>query len=399
VVFERAIAGAPATAPSHASIMTSRYTREHTIGYKNGRTRLDDSITLAEAFREAGYATAAFVGNILLQRRTGFDRGFELYDDDLTTPEPNRPEIVERKAALTADRAISWLDSASVDPFFLWVHFQDPHGLYDAPPEFRGRFLLPPRAGETPLPILDDDSGSRGIPSYQALPGLTLPRLYEARYAEEIAYVDHWIGELVAAVEARSQSRGAVVLLTADHGESLGEAERYFVHGSAPTPDQAHVPLILRAPGIESQRRPGVVHHVDVMPTLLELAGIAPPADTSGISLGPSLRSGEPIPDRVVYCDNGVDLSAYGRDGFVRIIDVGGAWRGEARDLPPMAPRWFPYAWQTGSSWYRESRFALAKEPIRSYFRQAVPMVEAEPLSRALIEMLRALGYEAGDPD
>ncbi len=64
-----------------------------------------------------------------------------------------------------------------------------------------------------------------------------------------------------------------------------------------------------------------------------------------------------------------------------------------------MAPRWAPHAWQTGSSWYRESRVTLAKEPIRSYFREAVPMVEADPLSRALVEMLRALGYEAGDPD
>ena len=91
VVFERALAAASTTAPSHASIMTSRYTREHTIGFRNGSTRLEDRVTLAEVLRAGGYRTGAFVGNLLLKRRIGLDRGFDHYDDTLFRPTGREP--------------------------------------------------------------------------------------------------------------------------------------------------------------------------------------------------------------------------------------------------------------------------------------------------------------------
>jgi arylsulfatase len=154
VVFERAISGASFTSGSHASIMASRYTREHTIGYDNGGTRLEGITTLAEIFNDEGYQTAAFVGNILLDRISGLDRGFETYDDELPGVEVNRKLAFERIAEQTTDRALLWLKNRDSRPFFLWVHYQDPHGPYTPPPEYKGRFKPEFKSDESPLPVL-----------------------------------------------------------------------------------------------------------------------------------------------------------------------------------------------------------------------------------------------------
>jgi len=395
VVFERAIAGASFTAASHASIMASRYTREHTIGYENGTTRLQDITTLAEILQRDGYQTAAFVGNLVLDHSSGLDRGFAVYDDELTDAEPNRPYFFERIAEKTTRRAIRWLQDRDAGPFFLWVHYQDPHGPYTPPPDFAGRFPPQSTPEEKMLPFLSGDAGLNGIPAYQEIEGIHRPSIYEARYAEEIAYADHWIGRLLAQVDAAASEAGAIVALTADHGESLGEEGRYFMHGNSTKPDQAHVPLILRAPGLAAGRRPELVHHVDIMPTILELVGLEIPPKLSGIALGPVLRGESPLPERFVYCDEGADLSAYATDGFVRVEGVKGAWQtGSATELEGMAPRWAAYRWVPGHAWRAlDSPDASAKDAIRSYFRQAIPMVESQGHTETRARMLRALGY------
>jgi len=395
VVFERAIAGASFTSGSHASIMTSRYTREHSIGYVNGGTRLEGIATLAEIFNQEGYQTGAFVGNIILDHTSGLDRGFEVYDDELPDAELNRGFIFERIAENTTERALLFLKNRDSRPFFLWVHYQDPHGPYTPPTEFKGRFQPEFKPNEKPLPILDALSGSNGIPAYQVLDGIRRPSIYEMRYAEEVAYADHWIGELVSQVDANASDAGTVIAFTADHGESLGEEGLYFSHGSATTPDQAHIPLILRAPGLPEGRRTEIVHHVDIMPTLLDLVGIEIPAGTSGVALGPIIRGDSPLAGRLVYCDQGSDLSAYGRGGFVRVGDILAAWNSSEMNRPAvMAPRWAAYRWVPGEDWQAVDEIdANSKKAIRSYFRQAIPMVEAEEPSQLRVERLRALGY------
>jgi len=121
VLFENVIAAASVTAPSHASILTSRFSREHTIGTVNGTTRLVGGETLAEHFSQAGYDTAAFVGNFVLRPEIGLDRGFALYDADLPSAEANRPTRFERRAEATTRRALDWLRAPREQPFFLWV--------------------------------------------------------------------------------------------------------------------------------------------------------------------------------------------------------------------------------------------------------------------------------------
>jgi arylsulfatase A-like enzyme len=395
VVFERAIAGASFTTASHASIMTSRYTREHTIGYKNGETRLEGITTLAEIFGREGYQTAAFIGNLVLDRTSGLDQGFETYDAELPNVERNRKLVFERIAEYTTESALHWLKNRDSRPFFLWVHYQDPHGPYTPPPGFKGRFRPDFRSDEKPLQILKGPAGLNGIPSYQNIDGIRRPSIYRASYAEEIAYADRWIGELISHVDAIKAETKPIVMFTADHGESLGEENRYFMHGTSTTPDQAHIPMILRAPGLPAERRTEIVHHVDVMPTILELVGIEAPAETSGIALGPVLRGDSPLPDRLVYCDEGFDLSAYGSGGFVRVGGIQAAWDWSEPGQPEaMAPRWFEYRWTPGEDWQAaDSIEGISKDTIRSYFRQAVPMVAVEEPSESRAERLRTLGY------
>jgi arylsulfatase A-like enzyme len=393
VVFERAIAGSSATVPSHASILSSRYTRGHSVGYGNGESRLEDVETLAAVFRGAGYATGAFISNVLLQRRVGLDRGFDVYDDELRTTELNRAEYFERIAEQTTARALEWLGEVEDQPIFLWVHFQDPHGPYAPPARYRGRFRVPPAPDEQPLPVLEDNSGKAGIPAYQELEGTSLPSVYESRYADEIYYADRWIGALIEAVDHRPTPKGAVVLLTADHGESFGEEGRYFVH-AVTTPDVAHVPMILRAPDLAPGRRREVVHHVDVMPTLLELAGLDAPPGVRGIALGPLLRDEKPAPDRIVYCDNGSELSAYDSGTFVRVLDVRGAWvdddDGEGHGI---APFWATYRWNADGAWVVERAGGGLDDEIQEYLRKAIPMRKARSAGSDFVEHLRALGY------
>ena len=375
-LFERAVAASSSTAPSHASILTSLYPRQHSIGYRNGDTRLEGAATLAELLRARGYATGAFVGNVVLRRRTGLDRGFESYDDQLPAPEANRPLVFERRARDTTERALAWLERAE-DPFFLWVHYQDPHGPYDPPDGYSDGFAAIREPDEEPLPRLESSLAYGGIPAYQALPGLTRASEYRARYADEIRYTDHWIGELLAAPRLRD----AIVVLTADHGESLGERGRYFMHGTTTLPPEAHVPLIVRAPGIAPGRLGTTVSHVDIVPTILELAGVPAPEGLRGLALGPALRGEARLPERIVYCDMGLEAAAYG-DGVLLQAGVAESawldWQG-GRTVPA-----------SGSDPALSERLAAA---LSSYVASAVPMVEAEPPGAEETERLRALGY------
>ena len=394
VLFERAIAASSATAPSHATIMTSLYAQRNSIGARNGFTRLGDETTLAEIFRDAGYETAAFVSNVVLRPEIGLDKGFQVYDHDLSSPELNRPDVFERVGQLTTRRAIAWLKQPREARFFLWVHYQDPHGPYDPPAGFLQHVPYRPVPAESALPVLEKQHGKGGIPPYQAIGDLRLPSQYRHRYTGEILYADHWVGELLREVRASEGGGDAIVLLTADHGESFGEGGFHFAHGHSTTPDLSHVPLILAAPGLRPERRAELVSHVDVMPTLLELAGHHVPRFAQGIALGRLLRGGDPIPDRVIFCDVPGDVSAYRGDVFLRLrrrVSPGGG---------PPGSELAGYRWDTAGSLSQTQDAHPLLSEIKTYLGSAVPTVELPPADSEQARRLRALGYlepEASD--
>jgi arylsulfatase A-like enzyme len=188
--------------------------------------------------------------------------------------------------------------------------------------------------------------------------------------------VDHWVGELLAAVEGGD----VVIALTADHGESLDEDGFFFQHGHTTTPEQARVPLILAAPGIAPRRISGVASHVDIFPTLLELAGLEELEVASGVSLVPALRAEARVPDRVVLSDVGHELSAYDATGYVTVKILGDGHLD-----------WQRFERKEGG--WRKSAHSPLPSVVRAYVASEVAPAPAYAMTDEDRERLRALGY------
>ncbi|MDG2333109.1 MAG: sulfatase [Myxococcota bacterium] len=391
VLFENAIAAATLTAPAHASIMTSRYVREHSIGSRNGDTRLHGLSTLAETFSEAGYSTAAFISNAVLRRRIGLDRGFETYDDELPSRERNRGNYFERIAEETAGNALEWLAlRPAADPVFLWLHLQDPHGPYTPPAEWVGRVGDFPLSIRRPLGTLRANSGRAGIPLYQVLEDEIDPAFYAGRYAEEIQYADHWVGQVIAAVERHGEERGSVILLTADHGESLGESGWFFQHGQSTAPELARVPFVLAAPGLEAARIRGPVSHVDIAPTLIALAGLPELPGARGRALEEEIRNGEVAEDRLIFCDTDGESAAYSPGSWTR---VGGSIASDRVGDVMQATRAESIRLTETGKWRPSDLDSRALRGLEEYLEARTPLVAAGPMEPQHIDELRALGY------
>jgi arylsulfatase A-like enzyme len=298
VVFENASATCPATGPATASLITGLHRGAHGVA-RNGSTLPEPIVTLAEVLRDAGYRTAGFVANPVLEPAHGFGQGFEVFElpAALQTEGPGR-----FAGGPLVDAARAWLAGVAPDaPLFLWIHFMDPHGDYTPPDAFRARFdpARYRRPGDRPLEIVDRNHGLGIVPRYQESAGEKVgdrvaPELVRARYDGEIAYADSLVASLVGSLAARPRWKDAVVVLSADHGESLGEHDFFFQHGWFAYEDSVRVPFTLRAPGLVTPRRVAAsVSMVDLTPTLLDVLGLATPASMEGRSLLPVIRGDE----------------------------------------------------------------------------------------------------------
>ncbi|MEK6630523.1 MAG: sulfatase-like hydrolase/transferase [Acidobacteriota bacterium] len=242
----------PLTLPAHVSLMTGTLPPVHGVRL-NGVHRFDGSHpTLARLFKDAGYATAAFVGAFVLDRQFGLDAGFDTYDDRIprSTAAPLLLEA-ERPAGVVADRAMAWLKSRPAgtgrQPFFLWIHFYDPHAPYTPPAEARAR-----AGGDA--------------------------------YGGEVAYVDAEIGRIMAALRQPDDRARTLIAVVGDHGESLGEhGER--THGMLLYEGALRIPLVMQGPGVGKGERRELVSLIDVAPTLLRLASLPVPKRIAGRDL------------------------------------------------------------------------------------------------------------------
>ena len=276
VIFDNAVAASTNTAPSHASILTGLYPQTH--GIVRNRYRLAEGVTtLAQILKEQGYTTAAFVGGYTLgAAHTGLDRGFEHYDDTMT-------RIDEREAGRTLDAIIEWLERrpSHAEPLLLLFHMFDPHYPYSPP----GRYVQPFLAeNRVPSPgDLHDLYGVGGTPEQVAE--------YIKFYDAEIRYTDAQIGRLLEGLESHTCWDRTLVVVTADHGETLDERDWVFDHGARLYDEQTLIPLLIRFPEDRwgGRRIDAPVHHVDIAPTILDALGLPVPPGTHGRSLVPIL--------------------------------------------------------------------------------------------------------------
>ncbi len=260
VIFTRAYSQVPLTTASHASILTGTYPQFNQV--------TDFGVALAEdlpygpyIFRGNGYHTAAFVASLVLDPESrsapGFDRGFDTYDSGFHRRREgeDRYQAIERRGTEVVDHAIAWLNAHPKGPYFIWIHLYDAHDPYDPPEPYKTNYAATP-------------------------------------YNGEIAYQDFAVGQLMTYLKSRGLYENALIAVMADHGEALGQHGE-STHGMFLYDETIHVPLLFKLPrersaGARIENRVGLV---DVMPTILQVAGIAIPKEMQGESLLPEMQA------------------------------------------------------------------------------------------------------------
>jgi len=275
VLFSRAFATNPITLPSHASILTGTYPLFH--GVRNNTTYvLDEGMTtLAEILGAESFTTSACIGSFVLDAQFNLDQGFDIYDDrieqgwardELERRAHNAFGFSERKANMVTRAALDQLDRLTADPFFMWVHYFDPHEPLDPPEPHHSRFADP--------------------------------------YEGEIAFVDEQVGVLLDTLRKIGRYDNTIIVVVADHGEGrMDHGEP--THSLLIFDSTMHVPLIIKAPGSPGGIRvDDLASTVDIVPTVLDLLDLPIPGEVQGHSLVPSF-SGPSIPqDRGVYMES-----------------------------------------------------------------------------------------------
>jgi arylsulfatase A-like enzyme len=307
VLFENAFTPIPSTLPAHASILTGTLPARHGV-HDNGVYQLPESTTtLAEILGRYGYTTAAFVSAFVLDDQFGLAQGFALYDDQVSLPLAPPPvgdvpdsvpeglrrwfaqlaSPFERPAAEVTEAATAWLANAGEDPFFLWVHYFDPHEPYRAPEPWRTRYdpdYDGPLDGTARAyhKLLREQRWHRSDPAAQPARDSMI-----ARYDGEISAMDEAIGTLLSALRQRDGLEQTLVVVVGDHGEAFGEHQQIWEHHGEIFDEVMRVPLIVRLPGGRDagRRTRGLVSSIDVTPTILAALGITSPADVEGVDL------------------------------------------------------------------------------------------------------------------
>ena len=285
VVFETVVSQAPWTAPAMASLFTGLYPSVHGLdgGIVWGEGSSSGSLpfavqkvlppghqTLAEVFRQAGYSTAGFVSNLYVNSIFGFAQGFDHFDDEYADYNFEQGEV-KRRAEVTNERVFEWLRAGLEEPFFLFVHYNDPHWPYEPPAPYGRSFISSYSGSFTPTKTREVVVTHREVPPPLSDQDLAyIVGLYDG----EIQYVDAHLGKLLEAVRELPTARNLVTVLTADHGEEFLD-HGAFNHGYTLYEEQTSVPLIVSVPERTDPRRVSQqVRLIDVAPTLLELASV-----------------------------------------------------------------------------------------------------------------------------
>ena len=358
--FSDAATVTPLTLPAHASLMTGTFPSYHGVRDNGGFRLPDDQLTLGEVLRAHSYRTGGFVAAFVLDRRWGLDQGFDRYFDDFDLtkyPADVGVDAVQHSGAQVVDQAIEWIDQDRDQPFFAWVHLYEPHAPYDAPPTIRARF----------------------------------PPTTSGAYDAEIATADLQVARLLQHLDAGGRLDRTIVVAVGDHGESLGEHGE-LEHGFFVYEATLRIPLIVAGPGVQAGVDANQSRILDVMPTILDLAGVAIPKAVQGRSLVrdvPGKRVDAPVLSETWYPRHHFGWSELVaiRDGRYKFV---AAPRRELYDLEADPGETHDLA---ASNPARADALERALREQLSGMSAQPPSASPRPVDSDVEQRLRALGY------
>jgi arylsulfatase A-like enzyme/Tfp pilus assembly protein PilF len=268
VLFSQAFSHVPLTLPSHCSLFTGTLPVYH--GVRNNGYRLPSfNATLAEIMKKNGYRTAAFIGAFPLDSRFGLNRGFDVYNDFYGSKNIVRDlTFVERKAEEVNEKALAWISANKNKPFFVWIHYFDPHAPYEPPPPFDQEYV-------------------------------------GREYDGEIAYTDQTIGKLLEGIDQTHLADHTLIILTSDHGEGLGEHGE-STHGIFVYDSTLKVPLLFYNLKIFPKPRiiDSLIGLIDVMPTILDVMEIKLDSALPGHSFRKEMFGSSPSASNYSYIES-----------------------------------------------------------------------------------------------
>jgi arylsulfatase A-like enzyme/Tfp pilus assembly protein PilF len=354
VVFEDAYSHCPLTLPAHASMLTGLLPARHGVRDNAGFTLEPGASTLASRLSAAGYATGAAVSSYVLRAGTGIARGFDAYDDAIAR-DVSREDMAEqqRDGAAAVESLLRWIEAQGGRPYFAFLHLYEPHTPYSPPPPHRERFAGRP-------------------------------------YDGEVAYADELVGRFLGRLRARGDLDRAVVAVTSDHGEGLGDHGEQE-HGLFLYREAVRVPLVVRLPGgaRAGTRVRGAVAQVDLPATLLDLVSL--PADgMDGVSLRTAL--GGRGPGRPVYSETFFPRFHFGWSELYSAADD------RYRYVRAPRPELFDVASDPAETRNRLPELAGSSASLAAWLDglASAGVPAPAPVDAATRERLEALGYVGG---
>jgi len=355
ILFSRAFAHSTTTLPSHANILLGVTPLYHGVHDNANFIVREEFLTLAEYLKKQGYATGAFIGAYPLDSRFGLSRGFDVYDDSYKRPYSRRSSTIERKAEEVVENALGWLKTQN-SPWFAWVHCYDPHDPYEPPEPFKSRFAKSP-------------------------------------YDGEVAYVDFALGKLLDYLGEDGRFEKTLIVLTGDHGESLGDHGE-TTHGFFAYNSTLWIPLIMDIPGKKPGSIKEPVGHVDIFPTVCDVLGIERPPSLQGESLLP-LIDGKSRPKKPIYFES---MYPYYSRGWAPIR---GLLVGQEKFIDSPIPELFDL-----DEDFRELKNLARAKTAEAYKKQLDQITKdlsyegaakaGQKPDRESVEKLKSLGYLAG---
>src|SRR5205809_3453465 len=266
--FERAYTAVPVTLPSHTVIFTGTYPTLSGVHDFAANKLSPTQATLASVLKDNGYTTGAVIGSAVLDSRFGLNHGFDFYYDhfDFNRLQESNLDEMERPGNIVADVTLDWLSKNYQKKFFLWMHLYDPHYPYRPPPPYSEQYKDRP-------------------------------------YDGEIVFADAQVGRLIEFLKNKSLYQNTLIILSGDHGESLGEhgekTHGFFIYNAT-----LHVPLIIHLPGdMHARTVQNLVNLADIMPTVLAALNIQLPAHVQGQSLLPIISPKKEDNARSLYAE------------------------------------------------------------------------------------------------